>query len=60
MQKCENKLMKKWCNNKGLNLAQLKTRATGANGPNLYNGDKLMMCEECRKAHNGGFKIVKE
>ena len=57
--KCENKQMADWCNNKGLKLVQLRTRAAGVNGTNLYDGAKLMMCEECRKAHNGGFKIVK-
>ena len=51
--------MADWCNNKGLKLVQLRTRAAGVNGTNLYDGAKLMMCEECRKAHNGGFKIVK-
>ena len=58
MKKC-NVPMNNWCNGKNKKRVQLRTRAAGVHGTNLYDGEVVEMCEECRKAHCGGFKIVK-
>lgn len=52
---CENKKLNNWCNNKDVKKVQ---RRTGTN-PNKFDGEILMMCNECRKANNGEIKFVK-
>ena len=50
---CEKTGISKHCNNSDLKVVQLKSAV------NEYNGNKVLMCKECRKANNGGFKIIK-
>jgi hypothetical protein len=56
--KCENKRINNWCNNKDVKVVQRKSKSVGTNSTNEFNGETLLMCRECRKANNGGFKIV--
>lgn len=49
----------KWCDNKGVKLVQLRSQTAGVHGTNLYEGEILPMCAECRKANNGGFKMFR-
>lgn len=57
--KCENKRLNIWCNNRDVKRVRLRSQAAGVHGTNLFDGAELLMCSECRKANNGGFKIVK-
>lgn len=57
---CENDRIAQWCNNKDVKKVQLKSvPGPRDKGPNVFKGDILNMCQECRKANNGGFKILK-
>ena len=54
LKQCDKTGMADWCCNTDIKRVQLK------NGTNLYEGKKVWMCKECRKANNGSFKIIKE
>jgi len=60
MKKCDKARLNKWCNNKDVKLVQLRSQTAGAYGTNLFEGEKVWMCAECRKVNCGGFKIVQE
>lgn len=49
----------KWCNSKNTKFVQLRSQAAGVYGTNEFKGKKLFLCEECRKANRGGFKIIR-
>lgn len=57
--KCENKLINQWCNDKNIKLVQRRSQTAGNAGTNKFDGEKLLMCAECRKSNTGQFKIVK-
>lgn len=44
-----------YCNNQNVKMVQMKSDTS----PNRYNGEILMMCEQCRKDYNGQIKLVK-
>lgn len=52
MGKCKVPL-NRWCNGKDKKMVQLRSAV------NVYEGKKVLMCAECRKSNNGGFKIVR-
>ena len=56
---CENTRVNQWCNNQDVKRVKLRSRAAGVHGTNLYEGAELLMCAECRRANNGGFKLLK-
>jgi hypothetical protein len=51
--KCDKRKISSWCNNVDVKKVQLKSAV------NVYKGDIVLMCAECRKVNNGGFKIVR-
>ncbi len=58
MHECEKTGLSQWCDGKNVKLVQLRSQAAGAYGTNIYDGEKVYMCAECRRANNGGFKIL--
>ena len=52
LKQCDRTGLTDWCCNTDIKRVQLK------NGTNLYEGKKVWMCKECRKANNGSFKII--
>jgi len=56
---CEKTGLSDWCDNTDLKVIQERSRVTGNNGPNLYEGVKVLMCGACRKTNCGEFKIIK-
>lgn len=52
--------MARWCDNRDVKLVQLRSQTAGAHGTNLYEGDQVHMCRECRKVNLGMFRIVRE
>lgn len=59
MSSCDKVGVAQWCNNKDVRLVQLRSQAAGAFGTNKFEGAKVHMCQECRKANRGTFKFVK-
>lgn len=56
-QKCDVSL-NQWCNGVNKKTVQLRSQTAGGHGTNKFEGAIVVMCEECRKANNGGFKIL--
>ncbi len=54
---CENKRMNQWCDGIDVKQVQMKSRTASGNGTNEFKGEILLMCKECRKAHNGQIKL---
>lgn len=49
-----------WCNGKDRKPCQFRSQAAGAYGTNKFEGKIVKMCQECRKAYTGDFKILKQ
>lgn len=56
---CDRRGVSTWCNNNNVKTVQLRSQCAGGGKSNEYLGDVVLMCAECRKSNNGGFKIVK-
>lgn len=54
---CERRNLATFCNNKNVKIVRLRSYSEGVR--NEFLGDVVRMCAECRKANNGGFKIIK-
>lgn len=48
-----------WCNNKDVKRVKLRSQTAGVRGTNLFEGEEVNMCQQCRKDNRGGFKFVK-
>lgn len=59
MSTCENKVINMWCNNEDVRTVQRKSRSPGPAGKNIYKGEILEMCSECRKSNTGQVKFVR-
>lgn len=57
--KCDKRGLATWCNGEDVKTVQLRSQTAGVHGTNLYKGDVVHMCSECRKSNRGGVKIVK-
>lgn len=56
---CDRTGVAQFCSGTGIKQVQLRSRTSGPNGPNEYAGAVVRMCADCRKANNGGFKLVR-
>lgn len=56
---CSKRGVSHWCNGKDVKVVQLKSVPTAYDrSKNVFKGDVVYMCQECRKSNTGQFKIV--